>query len=107
VAREWAEAAVGVQVGVTTETRRRTLVKTILWRLIGIAWTWIGAYLILRLTPERYRSAAAVATFIVLFHHSTRMVMYYAHERVWAGIRWGKFESDSPNVPAGEQEKHT
>jgi hypothetical protein len=27
------------------EARRRTIVKTITWRLIGILWTWIGAYL--------------------------------------------------------------
>ena len=79
-----------------TETRRRTLVKTVTWRLIGIVWTWIGAYLILLLAPERYRSAAALATFIVAFHHSTRMAMYYGYERLWAGIDWGRCEEGSP-----------
>jgi len=72
------------------ETRRRTLVKTVTWRVIGIFWTWIGAYLILVFVPDRYRSAALVSTFIVVYHHSTRMVMYYAYERIWAGIAWGK-----------------
>lgn len=79
-----------------TETRRRTLVKTVAWRVIGIVWTWIGAYLILLLTPERYRSATVLSTLIVAFHHSTRMVMYYGYERVWAGIAWGKCEQGSP-----------
>ena len=78
------------------ETRRRTLVKTVTWRLIGIVWTWIGAYLILLFTPERYRSAAALSTLIVAFHHSTRMAMYYGYERLWAGITWGSCEEGSP-----------
>ena len=78
-----------------TETKRRTLVKTVAWRLIGIAWTWIGAYLILLLTPDRYRSAVMISTFIVVFHHSTRMVMYYGYERLWTGIDWGKCEKKS------------
>ena len=79
-----------------TETRRRTLVKTLAWRLIGIVWTWIGAYLILLLTPDRYRTAAALSTFIVAFHHSTRMGMYYGYERLWAGVSWGRCEEGSP-----------
>jgi hypothetical protein len=77
------------------ETRRRTLVKTVAWRLIGIAWTWIGAYLILLFTPDRYRSAAVLSTFIVAFHHSTRMAMYYGYERAWGAIAWGKCEPGS------------
>ncbi len=74
------------------DTRRRTLVKTVAWRVIGIAWTWIGAYLILLFTPDRYRSAAVLSTFIVAFHHSTRMAMYYGYERLWDAIAWGKCE---------------
>ena len=78
------------------ETRRRTVVKTVTWRLIGIVWTWIGAYLILLFAPERYRSAVALSTLIVAFHHSTRMAMYYGYERVWAGIAWGRCGEGSP-----------
>ena len=80
------------------ETRRRTLIKTVAWRVIGIAWTWIGAYLILLFTPARYRSAAVLSTVIVAFHHSTRMAMYYGYERVWDAIAWGKCEPGS-SVP--------
>ena len=79
-----------------TETRRRTLVKTVAWRLIGIVWTWIGAYLILLFAPKRYRSAVALSTLIVAFHHSTRTAMYYGYERLWAGITWGRCEDGSP-----------
>ena len=77
------------------ETRRRTLVKTIAWRVIGIAWTWIGAYAILLFVPDRYRSAASLSTLIVVFHHSTRMGMYYGYERLWARVAWGQCEPGS------------
>lgn len=72
------------------ELRRRSVVKSLLWRFIGIIWTWVGAYLILLLTPEKYKTASLVATLIVMYHHSTRMIMYYFYERVWSSINWGK-----------------
>ena len=77
------------------ESKRRTLVKSIVWRLIGIVWTWVGAYLILLFIPDKYESAAIVATLIVAYHHSTRMIMYYFYERIWASIKWGRMEEVS------------
>ena len=78
----------------TLELRRRTIAKSLLWRLIGIVWTWVGAYFILLLTPQRYRSASIMATAIVVYHHSTRMIMYYLYERIWSKIRWGRVDED-------------
>ncbi|HUS46719.1 MAG TPA: hypothetical protein VNA25_05725 [Phycisphaerae bacterium] len=72
------------------ETRRRSVTKSLIWRLVGVVWTWIGAYLIILWTPERFQKAAWISTFIVVYHHSTRMVMYYAYERLWSRIRWGR-----------------
>ena len=79
------------------EAKRRTLVKALVWRLIGVVWTWIGAYLILLFTPDRYRSAALLSTYIVVYHHSTRMAMYYGYERVWDKVAWARYEPDRPN----------
>ena len=76
------------------ELRRRTIAKSLLWRLIGIVWTWVGAYFILLLTPQRFRSASLMATAIVVYHHSTRMIMYYFYERIWSNIRWGRVDED-------------
>jgi uncharacterized membrane protein len=72
------------------ELRRRSLVKSLLWRVIGVVWTWVGAYVILLLVPPTHRSAALIATLIVVYHHSTRMIMYYLYERVWASVAWGR-----------------
>jgi len=78
----------------TLELRRRTITKSLLWRLIGIVWTWVGAYFILLLTPQRFRSASLMATAIVAYHHSTRMIMYYLYERIWSNICWGRIDED-------------
>jgi uncharacterized membrane protein len=74
---------------VSKELRRRSLVKSLLWRVIGVIWTWVGAYIILLFVPPSSRSAALIATLIVVYHHSTRMIMYYAYERIWASVAWG------------------
>ena len=76
------------------ELRRRTITKSLIWRLIGIVWTWVGAYFILLLTPQRFRSASLMATAIVVYHHSTRMIMYYFYERIWSNILWGRVNED-------------
>ena len=78
------------------ELRRRSLAKSLLWRLIGVVWTWAGAYIILQLVPPSRRSAALIATLIVVYHHSTRMLMYYAYERLWASVAWGRDVAPSP-----------
>ncbi len=78
----------------TLELRRRTITKSLIWRLIGIVWTWVGAYFILLLTPQRFRSASLMATAIVIYHHSTRMIMYYLYERIWSNICWGRIDED-------------
>ena len=78
------------------ELRRRSLVKSILWRVIGIVWTWVGAYVILLFIPPSRQSAAIIATLIVVYHHSTRMIMYYAYERVWASVAWGRGTTACP-----------
>jgi len=72
------------------ELRKRSLTKIVIWRIIGILWTWVGAYFIVLLLPENLKKASVIATIIVIYHHSTRMVMYYFHERVWNNIAWGK-----------------
>ena len=78
------------------ETKRRSIVKSLIWRLIGIVWTWVGAYVIILLLPPSRRSAALIASLIVVYHHSTRMIMYYLYERIWAAIGWGRGDPPRP-----------
>ena len=78
------------------ELKRRSAVKAIIWRFIGIVWTWLGAYIILLFVPPSQKTAAVIATLIVVYHHSTRMVMYYFYERAWASVAWGRSEPRRP-----------
>ena len=85
------------------DTRRRTAVKSLLWRFIGIFWTWGGAFVIILLLPDKYRTnALVIATLVTLWHHSTRMVMYYGYERLWESIAWGR---EGESVPLSRRTK--
>ena len=75
-----------------TELKRRTIVKSLVWRIIGVVWTWIGAFLIIVSVPPSWKNAPVIATLIVIYHHSTRMIMYYFYERIWATVSWGKYD---------------
>ena len=81
------------------EYRRRTVVKSLVWRFIGVIWTWLGAYFIILLVPPSYKTASIIATLIVIYHHSTRLIMYYFYERIWASILWGKFDGAEGLLP--------
>ena len=87
------------------EIKRRSIVKSLLWRLIGIVWTWIGAYLIILLIPEKLKTAAWIATLIVIYHHSTRLLMYYGYERIWATIQWGRIDNNTNLLPLSFRDK--
>ena len=73
-----------------TESHRRTIVKSLVWRFIGIFWTWGGAFVIISFLPDAQKNAIVIATLVTAWHHSTRMLMYYAYERLWMKVTWGK-----------------
>lgn len=75
------------------DSKKRTLAKTLIWRIIGVIWTWLGAYIIISLIAESSQKASETATAVTIFHHSTRMIMYYFYERFWNKISWGKKRS--------------
>ena len=87
------------------EYKRRSVVKSLLWRFIGIIWTWIGAYLIISLVPKQFQTAAWLATIIVIYHHSTRMIMYYFYERVWSCVSWGRIGTGTDCSPMSVRER--
>ena len=73
-----------------SETKKRSIVKTVIWRVIGITWTWVGAWIIVTVIPQPLATAATIATLITAYHHISRALMYYAYERGWLRIKWGK-----------------
>jgi len=64
------------------ETRRRTLVKAIIWNLIGLASMYIVGYLA--------TGSVAVGGSIAVVNTVLGLCCYLVYERVWTRIRWGR-----------------
>jgi len=73
------------------DTRRRSWVKSLTWRLFGVI--LLGA-ISLFIT----RDWKAMTTITLLFH-GIRLVLYYYHERVWERISWGKVKHPLAELP--------
>ena len=75
------------------ETKRRSWLKSIVWRLIGIlilgGITWLIT-----------RSWEKTSVITILFH-SIRLILYYYHERAWDNVEWGRIRLRD-NVDRGE-----
>ena len=73
------------------DTKARSWVKSIVWRVIGIVLLGTIAYLITGDWKEM--------TIITALFHTVRVVLYYAHERVWEGIAWGRVKHPLAELP--------
>jgi len=64
------------------ESAKRSLIKTITWRMTGSGSTFIISWLITR--------NLSVAGTILGIHFFTNTALYFVHERIWNHIHWGK-----------------
>jgi uncharacterized membrane protein len=64
------------------DSRRRSLIKSITWRIICVVVSIITAYL---LTGKIDVSVAIGTTY-----NAITMILYYFHERFWNKLEWGK-----------------
>jgi len=64
-----------------SETQKRSIAKTVSWRLLGSLDTFLITYFI---TGE-----AKIGAFVATAEVLTKIVLYYFHERCWSHIRWG------------------
>ena len=65
-----------------SDTPRRSLVKTVSWRLTGSGATFLISYLI--------AGDFAIAGTIAVIQLISNTVLYFVHERLWNRIRWGR-----------------
>ena len=72
------------------DTKRRSWVKSITWRVFGII--LLGA-----ISLVVTRDWKAMTTITLLFH-GIRLVLYYYHERIWERISWGKVKEEAPHI---------
>ena len=64
------------------ETKSRSLVKALIWNVIGMASMSLVGFLA--------TGSAAVGGATPMVNTAVGFVMYLFYERVWAGIRWGR-----------------
>lgn len=65
-----------------SDTPRRSLVKTVSWRLTGSGATFLISYLI----ADNFAVAGTIATIQLI----SNTVLYFVHERIWNKIKWGR-----------------
>lgn len=61
---------------------KRSLLKTISWRVIGTLDTFLIAYII----TGTFNQAVSIGGIELV----TKMILYFFHERSWNKIQWGK-----------------
>ena len=73
------------------DTKVRSIVKSIVWRITGIILLSIITYAITK-------DMKAMGIITILFH-GIMIIMYYFHERIWEKISWGKIKHPLANIP--------
>jgi uncharacterized membrane protein len=64
------------------ETRRRTVVKAVIWNLIGLASMYIVGYLA--------TGSVTLGGSIAVVNTLLGLTCYLIYERVWTRIKWGR-----------------
>jgi uncharacterized membrane protein len=66
------------------DSTKRSLVKTISWRITGSTATFLIAYIL--------TGNLAVAGVIGVAQMISNTILYYFHERIWNRITWGRLQ---------------
>jgi uncharacterized membrane protein len=68
--------------------RLRSLLKAVSWRVVGSMDTFTLSFLV----TGSARAAVSIASIEAL----TKIALYYAHERLWRRVAWGRLEAPAP-----------
>ncbi|MCR9265031.1 MAG: DUF2061 domain-containing protein [Flavobacteriaceae bacterium] len=66
----------------SSESPKRSIVKSISWRIVGTLDTIIISWII--------TGTLSLAFSIGMVELVTKMVLYFFHERIWNTIKWGR-----------------
>ena len=69
------------------ESRQRSLLKTITWRIIAYFITLIIAYMFMGNLTDSIVMSLSI--------NILKMFLYYFHERFWAQVQFGQAQSDN------------
>tara|TARA_B100001248_G_C27388968_1_gene461248 strand:- start:880 stop:1092 length:213 start_codon:yes stop_codon:yes gene_type:complete len=63
------------------QSQKRIIIKTIIYRILGILITFIGGFLF----TNNFKSAFMVTILIEVM----QMIVYFSYEQLWNKIEWG------------------
>ena len=66
------------------ETRKRSLVKAITYRVIVTVVAFLLAY--------HYTESVEASLQIIVYYYLGSVIIYFLHERLWERVRWGRIE---------------
>ena len=73
------------------DTKKRSWVKSLTWRVFGIILLGVISFMITK-------DWKTMTTITVLFH-GIRLILYYYHERIWERVSWGKVKHPLADLP--------
>lgn len=74
-----------------SSTKRRSLIKTLTWRIIATTDTFILTLLsAIWFSDIESSEAFALAGTVAGLEVVTKMILYYLHERGWSSLEWGQ-----------------
>ena len=77
-----------------SSTKKRSLIKTLTWRIIATTDTFILTLLSATWVSEDLGSDSsevfALAGTVAGLEVITKMILYYLHERGWSSLEWGQ-----------------
>ncbi len=79
------------------DTKIRSWVKSITWRILGVIILGAITYWITGSWKEM--------TAITIIFHTIRIILYYFHERIWEHCKWGKIQHPLCELPVKEKLK--
>jgi uncharacterized membrane protein len=75
------------------ESHKRSLVKSVSWRFFGLIFTTLMGWMITG--SAKAGLTLGLADFIV------KIGTFYAHERFWQKVKWGRVDADVADVGGG------
>ena len=75
------------------ETRKRSIVKAVVWNIIGLISMLVVGYI--------GTGSLSVGGVMALVNAGLGLTMYFLYERIWSGIQWGRvvgFNAGGANV---------
>ena len=71
-------------------TKKRSIIKSLTWRLLGSIDTFILSLIIINYSSEKY--SYDLALYIASFEIITKTILYYFHERIWNIFKIGRLK---------------